>query len=387
MAIPPGGKEHSALRQLLADTPIDDRLYSKLFMHSVRDDGTLKPEARVRVEWIVTFITQYGYSSRQIDIEVAAGRIGRAAELGSPDTVFADIVLYRNEARTEPFVVMETRAPRYTEGIRQAESYARNLGAEYHMWHNGRNPPHHYRTARFSQQSDPVGDIPRWVGTEPVVSQIPKTKFLPAFRDEQHMREVVHRCHELILEKQGHDPAKAFDELTKLLFLKLYDEREVPNYYRFMVLANDNQKSVASRLRQLFKDAISTSRYNDVFSSKFTTVRNNISLELDDFTIFEIVKLLQGFSLISTTSNLHGADIKGTVFEQMVGNTFRGELAQFFTPRELVRCVVEMIPPTPESQILDPSCGSGGFLIMSIRHLQENIKKTISKFERKTNTT
>ncbi len=294
----------------------------------------------MRVGWIVRLIREYGYTSRQIDIEVPAGRIGRAADSGS-DTVFADIVIYRDQAHKEPFFVMETKAPHDKKGIGQAESYARNLGAEYHAWHNGRNAAQFFRTARFNQGSQSVGDIPRWVGMKPIIAQIPKGMELPPFRDENQMRDVVHLCHELILEKQGHDPAKAFDELTKLLFLKLYDEREVPKFYQFVVLATDTAKTVADRLRKLFKEAISSSRYRDVFESKFDPVAN-VALELDDFTICEVVKLLQGYSLLNTVGSIDGADIKGTVFEQMVGNTFRGELAQFFTPRELVSCVVAM---------------------------------------------
>jgi type I restriction enzyme M protein len=96
---------------------------------------------------------------------------------------------------------------------------------------------------------------------------------------------------------------------------------------------------------------------------------------LDDFTIFNIVQMMQGYSLVRTTENIQGADIKGTVYEQMVGTTFRGELAQYFTPREIVDFIVEVIEPDKECKILDPACGSGGFLIMTLRKLQTWIKK------------
>ena len=221
--------------QALEGAGLDTKLHEKLFKHSTRRDGSLKPEAKVRIARIIKLISEYGYESRQIDIEVPAGRIGRAAESGS-DTVFADIVVYRDFTRKECLFIIETKAPHEKGGIRQAESYARNIGAEYHAWDNGENPARFFRTERFGTESQPIGDIPRWVGTKPVVAEILKSMSLPPFRDENEMREVVHRCHELILEKQGHDPAKAFDELTKLLFLKLYDEREIPSVYKCMVL-------------------------------------------------------------------------------------------------------------------------------------------------------
>lgn len=372
MAINDNDPKYNEFIEALDGVELDNRLLEKLFKQSARKDGSLKPEAKVRISWVVKFVRQYGFDSKQIDIEVPAGRVGRAAESAN-DTVFADIVIYRDATRKEPFVVMETKAPGKKGGLGQAESYARNLGAEYHIWHDGEKPTLFFRTERFGRKSQSVGDIPRWIGVKPIITEVPKTTELPPFRDENQMRDVVHRCHELILEKQGHDPAKAFDELTKLLFLKLYDEREVPSFYKCMVLANDTPKTVATRLRQLFSDAISTSRYRDIFQSKFTP-KANVALELDDFTIYEIIKLLQGYSLINTVGSIDGADIKGTVFEQMVGNTFRGELAQFFTPRELVDCIAAMIPPTANDKVLDPSCGSGGFLVMAIRSFFNRLK-------------
>ncbi len=366
-SFPTDSRNPAAFRQALEGVGLDTRLHEKLFKHSTQKNGNLKPEAKVRIAWIIKLVRDYGYESRQIDIEVPAGRIGRAAESAS-DTVFADIVVYRDLTQKECLFVIETKAPGERLGLRQAESYARNLGAEYHAWHNGEDPARFFRTARFGTESQHIGDLPRWIGTKPVVEEIPKSKSLPPFRDEKEMRDVVQRCHELILEKQGHDPAKAFDELTKLLFIKLYDEREVPSVYKCMVFASDSSETLAARVRQLFKEAISASRYKDVFESRFQT-ETDAPLELDDFTIFEVIKLLQGFSLISTVGSIDGADIKGTVFEQMVGNTFRGELAQFFTPRELVSCIVSMIPPRATDRVLDPSCGSGGFLVMAIRNV------------------
>jgi len=203
--------------------------------------------------------------------------------------------------------------------------------------------------------------FPVWVTDKPLPQKVPKTETLRPFKDEEELRQVISFCHDLILEKLGHDPAKAFDEMTKLLFLKVYDEREVPNYYEFVVLANEIPHDVADRTRALFDKAISPSKYQDDFWSQFNTVPVPVTLELDDFPIFNIVQMLQGYSLVNTTENVQGADIKGTVYEQMVGRTFRGELGQFFTPRDLVDFIVEVIRPNRESKVLDPACGSGGF--------------------------
>lgn len=329
-----------------------------------------KPEGKIRILWIRKLVTEYGYPASQLDINVPAG-VGRDA--GKRNTpAYADIVVYRNQVKTQPFVIVETKAPNKKQGLEQAESYSRNLGGEYHVWSDGQYS-FFFRTARYANLSEPIGDIPRWVGDKPLQKKVPKTQELPPFKDEEELRKVIGGCHDLILEKQGHDPAKAFDEITKLLFLKLYDEREVPKFYEFAVLVDEKPKDVAERIRELFSTSVTSSKYKDVFYSIFNK-QPDISLQLDDITIFNLVQKLQGYSLVNTTENIHGADIKGTVFEQMVGNTFRGELAQYFTPREIVDFVVDFLKPTKDDSIVDPACGSGGFLIMALRKVKERIK-------------
>lgn len=331
--------------------------------------------------WLIKIIKEYHFPPNQIDVFVPAG-VGRDA--GNRNTpVRADIVVYRDSAKTQSFIVIETKAPEEKKGLAQAESYSRNLGAEYHVWSNGQYD-RFYVTSRYPTLSEIVSDIPRWVGEKPIAQKIPKTQILPPFKDEVELRQIIRQCHELILEKQGHDPAKAFDEMAKLLFLKLYDEREIPEFYEFAVLVGETSKVLAERMRNLFSNSVMSSKYKDVFFSRYNKAPD-LSLELDDFTIFKLVQLLQGYSLVNTTENINGADIKGTVYEHMVGDTFRGELAQFFTPREIVEFMVNVVKPTKEDVIFDYSCGSGGFLIMTLRKVKEDLKKNfpnLSKSDR-----
>lgn len=254
----------------------------------------------------------------------------------------------------------------------QGASYARNIGAEYHFWSN-KEKSLYWRTSLFPNKSIAIGNIPTWVGKKPVTEKLKKTEILPPFRDTQELRKVVNTCHDSIY-REGHDPAYAFDELTKLLFLKLYDERETPNYYEFIALADEEQKDTVERIQKLFKKATNDSRYRDVFLTRYNKV-TEINLDLMPPTIYTIVQQLQGYSLVNTTENIYGADIKGTVYETIVGKTFRGELGQYFTPRELVEFMVNLIDPDKTDKLLDPACGSGGFLIMCIKHVKDRIKK------------
>ena len=208
-------------------------------------------------------------------------------------------------------------------------SYARNLAAVLGPMDIVR----FFRTAKYRNQSAELGNIPHWLGDHPIGKRLPKTQDLPPFRDEPHLRAVVKSCHDRIFFRLGHDPAKAFDELM-VLFIKLYDERETPNFYEFMVLAGEEDDETATRINNLFRLSIGSRRYQDVFTTRFTPTHPPV-IDLDSETISFIVRQFQGYSLVNTSATLQGADVKGTVFEQMVGSTFRGELGAYFTPREI----------------------------------------------------
>ena len=330
-----------------------------------------KPEGKVRARWVAKLLTEYGYSQEQIALNVPSGA-GRNAETS---TVFADIVAYRDRRRREPFLVVETKTPMEEhKGILQAESYARNIGADYHAWSNG-TINRFYRTAKYRAESTEVGNVPNWLGDRPIGQRLAKTQALPPFRDEPHLRAVVKACHDRIFFRLGHDPAKAFDELMKLLFVKLYDERETPNYYEFMVLAGETDDETSARINCLFAQSILSTRYKDVFSTRFTPTHPPV-IDLDAETVSFIVRQFQGYSLVNTSATLEGADVKGTVFERMVGSTFRGELGAYFTPREIAEFMVRLAAPDRNSVVLDPACGSGGFLIMTLKYVLENMRAT-----------
>jgi type I restriction enzyme M protein len=329
-----------------------------------------EPEGEVEALWVHRLITSYLYSPTQIALQRPAGA-GRNA---TSTTVTADIVVYRDRKRREPFIVVEVKQKNSLRAAddAQAESYARNLGAEYHVasdWITTR----FYKTSKYLASSNKIGNIPSWADDEERLDYLSKAHILPPFKDEEHLRRVVKKCHDRIFFNLGHDPAKSFDELMKVFFLKMYDERTTPHVYKFAALPNQNSKQVADHIKALFKEATTSKRYSDVFTTRFTKPGQSVTLDLDDDTITFIVEQLQNFSLVNTTATLEGVDIKGTVFESMVGDTFRGELGAYFTPRELVTFCVDLINPGRDGQVLDPSCGSGGFLIMVIKHVRERL--------------
>lgn len=144
-------------------------------------------------------------------------------------------------------------------------------------------------------------------------------------------------------------------EMVRLLFCKLHDEKDHSSSRRFLSRAGETPKAVADRIRSLFE--VVKERYPDVFS-------RDERLVLDDKSIFYVVGSLQEISLVS-----QDRDAVGDAFEAIIGPALRGEKGQFFTPRNVVRLCVKSLDPQPGEAVMDPACGSGGFLIVALEHM------------------
>jgi len=186
------------------------------------------------------------------------------------------------------------------------------------------------------------------------------------FANEYELQKVVQRCHNVLWERHGFDPAQTFDEFSKLLFVKLYDEVTMAGA-RATIQRGEQPEQVAARIHWLFDQANETPGFDRIFTDG--------AINLDDLSIYEVFKQLQNYSLLETTSHVQGADVKGTIYENILGNTFRGELGQFFTHRNIVEFMVRLVGIDAQKVVYDPSCGSGGFLIMCAKIVREQIRQ------------
>ena len=189
--------------------------------------------------------------------------------------------------------------------------------------------------------------------------------------NEYALQLLVQSCHNLIWEKHGYDPARAFDEFSKVLFSKFCDEKCNASDPVFTLRFAGDSHLLAQRVRQLFSQSAVKPEFRDIFESRQAD-RSDVQLHLDDFTIAGVAQKLSGLSLTSLAASSASPEMKGTVYEKFIGNTFRGELGQFFTHRELVRFMIQFVDITPEDIIYDPACGSGGFLVQAIKFIREN---------------
>ncbi|NLS90944.1 MAG: N-6 DNA methylase [Planctomycetaceae bacterium] len=175
------------------------------------------------------------------------------------------------------------------------------------------------------------------------------------------------RCHDYLYGNQSMRGDRAFWQLLHLIFCKIYDEQQSSR--AFFVGATEantdaGRKRVAKRIHSLFKK-VRDEAYKDVFDG---TER----IELNDRALAIIAGELGRYSLLSTDT-----DAKGLAYEAITSTTLKRERGQFFTPRNVIRMMVEMLDPQPGKKILDPACGSGGFLVVAMAQLRKHfLQKT-----------
>jgi type I restriction enzyme M protein len=179
------------------------------------------------------------------------------------------------------------------------------------------------------------------------------------------LEKVVRRAHGVIWAGGRRDPLVAFDEWSKLVFAKVWDERMTPigSARGFQVGTGESPQQVADRVRSLFAEAVSAD----------ASIFGNTSLDLPDDKVAEVVRILANISFRRTD-----LDVIGAAFEHFFSSVFRGALGQYFTRRELVRFVCAVLQVKPTDWVLDPTAGSGGFLLEALIQGWQYIEKAFA---------
>ena len=177
------------------------------------------------------------------------------------------------------------------------------------------------------------------------------------------LRRLVRVLHRTLRDHEGNSSLiERFDELTKAIYCKIYDEKDSTLGARgaaFCIQPNDTDQSVAARIRGQFLDLVE--RRPELFPERFSR------LHMQDFTIRRLVEDLSGHRLASVSD-----DLKGLLYEEIIRNTFdKGDNQQFFTPRPIVEFMVHGLESSLVGKICDPACGTGGFLLQVQKHLKQ----------------
>ena len=342
----------------------------------------LKPEEKVRQEYICRLVNSYGFDLNQMEQEKQVNNSQRGQGRS-----MADIVIYKNEAdklaSKSPVIVVECKAEHITireEDYFQGYNYASWAGADFFVTTNLKETRiFKVIKGHVPKQLEEVVNIPtaQEVKDEKKINELlRKTKAFT--RDE--FSKLLFKCHNIIRNNDKLSPEAAFDEISKILFIKIRYERKKSDNQIFSLEAFKADKESYEKYKPkdgkdfyqfLFEQTKEDFRDDDLFEpTEIIRIREN-SFEA-------IVKELEIYNL-STTSD----DVKGIAFEEFLGKTFRGELGQFFTPRTIVDFMVEVLDPKEGEAICDPCCGSGGFLIKAFEYVRSKIEGEIQREKEK----
>ena len=256
------------------------------------------------------------------------------------------------------------------EGIDQLKSYmSACLNAEFGFWTNSKDKHCIRKVVKGNKfKFEEINDIPQFGQSLEEAEKINLKDLREATGD--NLKFTFRRCHDYIAGNQGLQKPDAFWELLKMIFCKIDDER---NGELQFYASSDERKSLNGLLdvKKRIEIIFNKLKIRPEFSQLFT---KDESINLDPRVLAFITSQLQNYSLLETD-----VDVKGAAYEEIVGSNLRGDRGEFFTPRNICTMAVKMLNPKINEKILDPACGTGGFLIIAMKHVVDEIKKLEKK--------
>lgn len=361
------------------------------------------PEERVQAEIFCKLILWYKYPVEKIGLYVPVTDGSTKKQ--------ADIFVYNDINHTSPLIVIECKKEdvseqEFAQATNQAFSYAHfTAGTIKYVWTTSGIKNAYFKFDKESSVRETVSDIPQHGikklssykyayngGTTASGQQL----FPLAKVTESELTNIFKQAHQALWGGGELNPSEAFDELDKLIFCKIFDEkkdRDVGEPYDFQVIPvepennteeakakaeAETNKRLLKRLTALYEEGRQIGeRKNDP-----EIFKDNIKLNAAKART--VVSYLEGVDLLSTD-----LDSKGRAFETFMGSFFRGDFGQYFTPRNIVSFIVDSLPITNKSRVLDTSCGSGGFLLHALDKVRKaatqkypNYKADIKQYQR-----
>ncbi len=324
---------------------------SKIAYHCTRDytASFKKPEEKVRASYFAELVLDYEYPNKKIDFEVIVPR-------RKPQDR-ADIVIYEDDELKKPYLVVECKKDGITDAefkqaIEQAFGNANSLRAKFAAVIAGTTKTV-FDVAGFNpseREINVISDVSVRYGKTPkyrFVKGDPARDLKIVSREE--LIRALEKSHDTVWQGGRLAPTTAFDEVSKLLFCKLKDEKGTKkgDTYKFQIGTHESAEEVFDRIDSIYQKA--KKEDSEVFRE---------DIRLDAKIVYNVVEHLQELAI-----NKIDLDTKGVAFERFMQDFFKGKMGQFFTPRPIVEFAVKMLNPERTDLILDPACGSGGFLL------------------------
>jgi type I restriction enzyme M protein len=361
----------------------DDEQKFITYVHTNKKYRYSDPEEKVRLEIYLQIIFDYGYLPQRIEIELNVPR--------RTPSDYADIVVFTDNEKKKPYIIVECKKStvseaEFVQAIEQGFGNAISLGADW-VWITSGIKSKYYLVNR----DKPLERIANIEATLPMFGKTTtnKAKYYyggsdeegnPAFDiekvEQDKLTKIFGQAHQALWAGGKRNPSEAFDELDKLIFCKLWDEKEPRNIgtpYDFQEFKKEDPEFLLQRINSIYE--------------KGRLIDPNVFREpirLSSVELKTIVGYLAPYNIGDTD-----LDAKGRAFEKFLGSFFRGDFGQYFTPREIVEFIVKVLPIEKDSLVLDTSCGSGGFLLYALdkvrnqaSNLYKNYNTSVKEFSK-----
>jgi type I restriction enzyme M protein len=341
-------------------------------------------------QWVLNrLIHAYQYPAEWIGERIV---IEEAVKMGSTEKE-ADISIKNSNNRTFLYIEVKKRGisnEEFKEAERQLETYlASTHTATIGLVTDGEN----IKTIRKKidpNDFDYIPDLPAY-GLE-IKARTQLVREIPAIVDgratglqilEENYERILFECHSIARDIDGLHADEALDEICKILYTKIFDERKISKQPRgtpfsFQIYGASNPSEVASNIRVLYEE----SRNSDlqIYSKQIVDYERSRGvfknqIRLSDSALYRVVEKLQNFSLVDSST-----DIKGRAFQKVLGPAIRAGMGQYFTPDPIVELAIEVIKPQASDLILDPFCGSGHFLTKALQYVIKNQGNTLTPY-------
>ena len=334
-------------------------------------EGYAASEAQIAAEYLVELTHRYGYEPNRIGLEVVLPNL-------MPRHI-ADLVIFHDDEQTRPYAIIEFKRDGITDSefdraIERAYDYgtspkfrANFVGVVAGQTRQFLDLSPRYRI--LERDANIVADLPRqygdlkefrfWKGADDDIPPVTKEVLISTLK----------KCHQTLWGGGKLLPSEAFDELCKIIFFKINDEVSCKDSepYEFQTKTYEPNDKLYERIRSLYKERQRGEA--DIFTD---------NIKIDAPTLRTIVSHIEGINFSKTAP-----DEKGVAFEVFMDNFFKRQSGQHLTPREIIGFVVQMMQPRSNERILDPACGSGGFLFRALDHIREEMDNHYDNSEKR----
>ncbi|MFM2028626.1 MAG: hypothetical protein RLZZ339_3343 [Cyanobacteriota bacterium] len=360
---------------------LDDEQKYITYINQNKKRNYSNPEEQVQAETFLKLVLTYGYDQKRIRLFVPVA-------MGS-STKEADIIVYNDDGHKSPHIVVECKKQEvseleFTQAVEQGFSYAVAEGAKYVWITSGIKDEYYQVPTEKPKERITITDIPQ-SGVETLarfkyakgggISNGQKLFELTVVTEDELTRRFK-QAHQSLWGGGELNPSEAFDELDKLIFCKIWDEkkaRKVGEPYDFQIFsvapkANEKEEERKQRENKQLSERIKA-LYEEGRRADAEVFKDDIRLSPEKLRT--VVGYLESINLGETD-----LDSKGRAFETFMGSFFRGDFGQYFTPRPIVKFIVDVLPIKHNSLVLDTSCGSGGFLL----HALEKVRREANEY-------